>query len=173
MNARISTLATLATLSISTLPMTPGAVLADDRKSYPASLCSSASNSLAFQQKGHIENASAASTITVVCPILRDTVASDLSIVAFRVWMFDGHAGANQNVSCTIHSREEDGDVVDSETKVTSGSSGAILVYHYAVPIDSEVSGIYLMSCSIPPDSNAAGAGGRSGVISYVIDEDE
>jgi hypothetical protein len=167
MNARISALATLATVSISALPMTPGPVLADDRKSYPASLCSSASNNLAYQQEGHIENTHASSAITVVCPLLRDTVADDLSIVAFRVWMLDRHP--SQNVSCTIQSRQEDGDFVDSETKNSSGSSGNIQQHNFAVPIDSEVSGVYLMSCSIPPVSS----GNRSGVISYVIDEDE
>jgi hypothetical protein len=148
-----------------------------DEKVFPASMCVRISGGTPFYgDTGVLFNASRTSSMTVVCPLVRDDVLNRWDNV--EVATIDGHPDAA--VRCQGFSNSRDGSIHSrTEPKMTVGpglgpSNNTILVFP-AIPA-AEDRGSFIVRCTIPPNASdppPGFPGGVSGLVSYLIAEED
>lgn len=144
---------------------TTDVVRAGDRQSYPGAYCNTNTPSdVRVAIDGRVENAVAGGR-EIICPILRDNVASAASPNIARIYLYDNTPTAN--IACDLSSRSPGGAQTDIESVTSSGSSGAVTEFAFTMPINVSPGGYYFIKCLLP----GVAAGKRSGVSHYLLDE--
>lgn len=124
------------------------AALADDGKSFTASLCQAAGSSQdLYYSSGMVANRNA-STASAECPVVRDNMSGVATWIEFEVR--DRHD--TQNIVCTARSLDVDGSGGGwSQTLSTSGTGFQTLSF---TPTAIPDWGTYVVTCSIPGMTN-------------------
>lgn len=135
-----------------------------DEKVFPASMCIRISGGTpSYNSNGQLFNTSSTTSMTIVCPLVRDDVLGQWDAV--QVIAIDQHL--SEGVSCRGVSARPDGNtLVQTSFRTTSGnsSSGQPLLLPGASEVDR---GAFFVRCIIPVVGAAA-----SGVASYLIAEE-
>lgn len=159
---------------------------ATDSKILPATVCqawvtmalntwdaevSEMRNSIRYSVNGRIENANLTKPLTVVCPLVRDTVASRLNWL--RVFFRDNHPGDGVNESGAVRCRirannpQGTGHVAEDFDHSIAGNADS-LDGDFEMGLNAaSADGSYTLTCVIPPVFN----GVRSSIGSIVIEE--
>lgn len=144
----------------------PGAAHAADRKVQPGHMCvrdySTSGGIFYTDSVGGVWNDSTTSTLTVLCPFVRDNESSPWISITARVR--DLHGG--DQLCCTAYSRSELGALSSSNQQCT-GITNNLTSLTFPSLIDSN-NGYFYLRCVIPPKTSTAS---RSGIWSYRIDE--
>lgn len=146
---------------------------ANDAKTLPGAACQPQSNDQAFSinNSGVLFNNSR-NRQTVVCPVVRDTMAADASgIVSAQIYVIDNNnTRGDPRVSCTLESRRHNANItlVENATdRSRDGASPDAQVLDDYVNIESSQDGYYYFRCSIPgTDGNR-----KSGIVMYRVNE--
>lgn len=162
------------------------AFAATDAKILPATICqawvpmelnswdaevSEMRNSIRYSVNGRIENANLTKSLTVVCPLVRDTVASRLNWL--RVYFRDNHPGdgINENgaVRCRLRANNPQGTghVAEDFDHSIAGDADSLDGDFEMGLSAASTDGSYTLTCVIPPVFN----GVRSSIGSIVIEE--
>jgi len=154
--------ATLGAVAVITGAFDAPPAQADDGKIFPGSMCTRFSGGTAnYTSSGRLLNSSAVSTMTVLCPIVRD-LASD-PWITIEVVAIDQHL--IQNVTCRGYSYSRDGGLFGvSALFSTAGNGNAGQVLSSGGGIWEADRGYYFAKCDIPPVGAA-----QSGIASYFV----
>ncbi|MDH5545069.1 MAG: hypothetical protein OEZ43_05715 [Gammaproteobacteria bacterium] len=116
-----------------------------ERKSYAGIACDATSNfsEVLKATNGNIENRQT-SSVTVICPIVRDVHATGNRVKAV-VNVRNMHATGN--IACWLWSRNQDGAYVSQAYATTAGTGNTTLTLGY---INGELTGDYFFRCNIP-----------------------
>jgi len=165
MNAIARCLCACSVLTVLALPLE-----ASDKKIYPASSCQVSSESVGgvafYNDQGRIYNNSVNGTLTLLCPIVRDSTISDLdsvSVVVRNPQPEDVHV----NVWCTIYSRHADGTLFKMQDRFLASSANTgwtTLTFDPLLAVDN---GYYLLVCRFP----ARFGNSNTGITSYSVTE--
>ena len=136
---------------------------AADGKTFPGTFCkaNSVGVSLDYRSTGKVRNPSN-NTMTVVCPIVRDSMNGD--IAKARIYVIDRNY--YQNVSCTLRSLDKTGYSGWYQHKSTNGSSNVTKELAFSSRSAWKY-GMYFIQCSIPGKYD----GHRSEIASYYMEE--
>lgn len=160
----LSTLASV--LSCLLMVLSPNQAWATEDKSYPATSCrrmQGNTGGLGTRNNGTIENDSTATTLTVICPIVRDNTQSTAG------WSIDVRVHDQTSsglVSCTVTSAGTWGSIVHQVTQTTN-TLGTGLGTLTMSPTSQGLEGYSVLKCSIPP----VAGGLRSKLLAYVVKE--
>lgn len=151
-----------------TLFGTSAMAVVNDAKTLPGSTCQPISNTAAFAKDGigRISNPSATASLTVDCPVVRDTMAANgtdgVDVGFIRVE--DNHSA--QNISCTLFSENK---LNNGLTDVIGDSSvGEGVQQLDYLDLASSFEGYYHYFCTIPPTEG----GVRSNIKEYYVGEE-
>jgi hypothetical protein len=140
---------------------------AADEKVFPGSLCVrlGTNNSIYYTGSGGIANPST-TTVTVVCPIVRDSVTANYSSVKVVVQDLN----PSTNVACSVHATSQTGflwHAYPNNPLPPNYSNSQLYTFNIGQLPQAIDRGSYFVTCDLPPVYN----GGTSGVFSYRIDE--
>ena len=142
---------------------------AADRKNYPATMCvqPGASRTVQYDNSGRVINQSA-SSVSLICPIVRDHSDEKWSHIVVRV--VDRSSGAGNVVCQTRRIRATDGASAIVETQQTTGFSDAIQSLGFSTePGSVGILDTYVLTCSLPPNNG----NGPSSILSYGVEEND
>ena len=183
---RTRTPAFLATLVLAAVIYSPAPAHASDGKVLPATVCqvwvpSNATaaevtelrNSARYSVNGRVENFHPSKTLTVVCPLIHDTINAPLHWV--RVSFRDKYAGNGYNntgvLKCRIRSNDRFGEFEHDDFYRDSDEGDNDLDaqgdFEFLGLDTVEQDGNYTLTCVIPPFS----AGGASSIGSIAVEE--
>jgi hypothetical protein len=142
-----------------------------DRKIYPASSCQVSSESAGgvafYNDQGRIYNNTANGTLTLLCPIVRDSTISDLetvSVVVRNPQPEDVHV----SVWCTLYTREADGTLFKKQDRfLASSANTGWTTLTFDPPLLAVDGGYYLLVCRLP----ARHGDTNTGITSYSVTE--
>ena len=141
---------------------------ATDGKTLPGAACQPLSKDALFSvsSTGVLFNTSTTAFLTVICPVVRDTIAAD-GISSAQVMAIDNNIASS--VSCTLDSRSTSAGSVSSRTANTvAGTNPSPQSLSYAA-LSSSSGGYYMFRCTIPPQQGS----GSSGIAMYRVDEND
>lgn len=141
---------------------------ATDGKTLPGAACQPLSKDALFSvsSTGVLLNTSTTAFLTVICPVVRDTIASN-GISSGQVMAIDNNIASS--VSCTLDSRSTSTGLVSSRTANTvAGTNPSPQSLSYAA-LSSSSGGYYMFRCTIPPQQGS----GFSGIAMYRVDEND
>jgi hypothetical protein len=167
MNAIARSMCACGVLTVLALP-----VEASDKKIYPASSCQVSSESdggVAFyNNQGRIYNDTANGTLTLLCPIVRDSTISDLESVSVMVRnpQPEGH---QVDVWCTLYTRHADGTLFKKQDRYLAASTNTGWTALTFDPILAVDDGYHLLVCRFPPRLGTL----NPGITSYSVTERE
>lgn len=148
------------TMAMATLSLSLPAAAADS-KAYPSTMCQPSSGEAAPFFSG-TANTDPNSGHFVACPIVREIGTG--GITAASIVVLD--LSPVEDVECTLSSRRNDGSVVASSSRKTTGSSSAVQTLSFGA-IAAVSNGNYSILCRIPKRN----ANDFSSVLSYRVDE--
>jgi hypothetical protein len=129
------------------LGLASSAALADDGKSFPATMCQvSGSSQDIYYGAGLVANRGAA-TRSVVCPIVRDKM--NAPAIWIEIEVRDRHV--TQDIQCTARSMAPDGSGGWQQTLSTTGTGFQTLTF---APAAAPPWGAYVVTCSLPGMTN-------------------
>lgn len=150
--------------------------LAVDAKTLPGAACQpNASSPTAFYRgsNGMLINDST-STLTVICPIVRDVMAAGSSgISTAQIYVVDNNnATGDPRVSCTLESRSTSAGLIETQTdnSAAGASPNAQVLDNYA-GLSSSADGFYYFRCTIPGNQTVGTTVNRSGIVMYRVAE--
>ncbi|MGQ0620948.1 MAG: hypothetical protein ACT4QA_13660 [Panacagrimonas sp.] len=160
----------IAALSFPMLALSGGAQ-AGDVKNLSGAHCDPIGPSTSFTRSvsGGISNDDTSSSLTVLCPIVRDNNIGRNPATTTGSFVVVTDNSSTGDVSCTLSSRSQLGGTQSSQSVSTSGQNSAPVVKTFS-SVSSATNGYYVLSCTIPARSTAAGQG-TSRVITYGISE--
>ena len=124
---------------------------ADDSKLYPGSYCK-ARGSYSIDDMtsgtGAISNTSFSSSVTVNCPIIRDSMASDTGIRRVRIWFRNNNT--EKKINCRVETHHRTGALVKRVVGSTAlgARQGSLLIQYGG---DAGVDRHYILACTLPP----------------------
>jgi len=154
---KVNTLITVVMLVISTSSFQ---VLAENGKVYPGLMCQKSSG-VGSYAGGVVRNDSNSGSLTVECPIVRDSVFGSIQDAQVRVY----RANSGSAIWCTLHARNLWGNVGHQQFKSAS-SYGNYKTLNFSAMADYN-NGHYYIWCAIPPSSGT----NKSRLIGYRLDE--
>ena len=156
--------ATLGAVAVMSGALGASTAQAEDGKVFPGGMCYRLSGGTAnYTSNGRLFNSSAVSTMTVLCPIVRDLTQDPWNTI--EVVAIDQHL--NQNVTCRGFSNSRDGGLFGQTAALsTAGNGNAGQVLDLGGGIWEEARGYYFAKCDIPPVGAA-----QSGIASYIVVE--
>lgn len=142
-----------------------------DKKIYPASSCQVSSESgggVAFyNDQGRIYNDSGIGTLTLLCPIVRDSTISDLRSVSVVV-RNPQPEGYDVSVWCTLYNRQADGTLFNKDDRYLAASTNpgwTTLTFGSLTAVDN---GYHLLVCRFPARFGIH----NTGMTSYSVTEE-
>ncbi|MEM9101342.1 MAG: hypothetical protein AAGB12_03395 [Pseudomonadota bacterium] len=143
-------------------------VSAGDIRVYPASTCSIADSNEEYTVStlGYISNNSTTDSLTLVCPVARDSLGGN-TLTDAKVYAID--ASNTDDISCALYVTVPAGNTGGGSLKRTTGSSfdAQILTFNNRTSIGPDETVYY--QCRLPPKSGGSSA---SRITSYSIATD-
>lgn len=139
-----------------------------DGKTLPGAACQPLNKDSLFfiSSTGVLFNTSTTTFLTVICPVVRDTIASN-GISSAQIRAIDNNT--TFGVSCTLDSRNASAGLTSSRTaNSAAGTNPSPQTLSY-FGLSSSSGGYYMFRCTIPPQQTA----GTSGIVMYRVDENE
>jgi hypothetical protein len=169
MNAIARCMCACGVLTFIALPVE--ASMDTDKKIYPASSCQVSSETAGgvafYNDQGRIYNDSVGGTLTLLCPIVRDSTISDLESVSVMVRNPQPNFVHDANVVCTLYNREADGTLFKMQERFLAASTNTGWT---PLPFDSLPAvdgGYHLLVCRFPPRLGSF----NTGITSYTVTE--
>ena len=156
----------ISILSLSTMALLSGAVMADDFKTLPGAACQPKYSSYVYKYANGKAYNNSSGYQYWTCPMVNDANWIYNGLRGASFWMIDNHY--DDNGFCTINSKSSTGDYVTSSTIYTSGASSAARGGSFgSFPI--AVSGNTYFYCGIPGSYKGAdGSTNLSSMVSYL-----
>ncbi len=151
-------------------------VLAADAKTLPGAACqpnSSSPTAFYIGSNGVLFNNST-STLTVICPIVRDVMAAGSSGISnAQIYVVDNNnATGDPRVTCTLESRSTSAGVNEAQTENSAaGASPNVQVLDNYADLSSSGDGFYYFRCDIPGNQTVGTTINRSGIVMYRVSE--
>lgn len=152
-------------LVISLMSIVNTNVYAVDAKTFPGAMCQPAEEhyNISRDYRGRMYNPSSY-TQTWICPITRDTMASNYSDAVKNAWVNIVDLISAKDISCTFYSRGSRSTLIDYVTSTSAISANVIGFSN----VGGSYGGLYYIRCMVPGRHNN---GPMSGIISYRVDE--
>jgi hypothetical protein len=164
MNSKLSTLLIALPLLASAYQPAHAAI---NGKTLPGAACQPLTKDAVFSVNsfGVLLNTSTTAFLTVICPVVRDTIGSN-GISSAQIMAIDNHT--TLGVSCTLDSRSTTTGLFSSRTaNSAAGTNPSPQALSYP-GLPSSFGGYYMFRCTIPPQQT-----GASGIVMYRVDENE
>lgn len=157
----IHTVKVLPALAAATGLLASLAVLAEDGKVYPGTMCQK-SLGVASYGGGEIANDSTSGSLTIECPVVRDSVYGGINSAYLRV-----HKATASAFWCDLHAKSAYGTAGFIQHQSVTGTG--YKTFSYASMSDYD-SAHYYFWCAVSPSASSSWSN-KSRVIGYRLDE--